>query len=91
MCSPELQKGEHPILCKPQDLVGNTLLHMDALFAGESTGRIGKAAALIYARRVPIQLLSMAIEKRLSRVGGVALGRSVPVADDRGSYQALLR
>ena len=86
VCSPELQKGEHPI-SKPQDLKWHTLLHMDALFAGESWidwENWLKAAEVIDidARRGPrFSLLSMAIEAAIEGQG-VALGRSVLVADD---------
>lgn len=86
VCSPALQKGEHPI-AKPEDLKWHTLLHMDALFAGE--GWIDwenwlKAAEVAHAdaRRGPrFSLLSMAIEAAIQGQG-VALGRSVLVADD---------
>ncbi|GAB4346896.1 MAG: transcriptional regulator GcvA [Gammaproteobacteria bacterium] len=86
VCSPKLQAGEHPIH-HPEDLKWHTLLHMEAIFAGE--GWIDwenwlKAAGVtdIDPRRGPrFSLLSMAIEAAIEGQG-VALGRSVLVADD---------
>ena len=86
VCNPTLLEGEHPISA-PQDLQWHTLLHMDAPFAGESwidwqNWLTAAEVTDIDATRGPrFSLLSMAIEAAIEGQG-VALGRSVLVADD---------
>ncbi len=86
VCSPELQNGEHPIRT-PRDLRWHTLLHMDAVFAGEGwidwqNWLMAAEVTDIDATRGPrFSLLSMAVEAAIEGQG-VALGRSVLVAND---------
>lgn len=86
MCSPQLLQGERP-LRTPEDLSRHTLLHVDPLFPAEAwidwqmwLAAVG-VTGIDAARGPRFSLLGLAVQAA-SEGQGVALGRSVLVADD---------